>query len=371
MKSANGYISGFLVSLWPATLHGTAMAAIFSNVSSVLEIGAASGLVLAAILLAYLIYRLREQKTLLNGLFEQAPLAVALTTFEHRIIRVNRGFTQIFGYSSQAAIGRRIGELIIPPESQEEYRRHAEAAARGERVDAEGVRWRQDGSRFPAAITYVPFSMPGRETAVYAIYRDITERRRTEEARRDSEGRWRAIFDNSAIGIAITDSQGRFLATNRTYQEMVGYSEEELLAISFIDLTLEEDRPANKGLFAEVWTGRLPQFHLEKRYRRKDGRSIWVRTTVSKSVGAGNESTFGIGMVEDITERKHAEARLLEYEKVVESSKALITVVDREYRYLLANQAYLNYRGMQPEQVVGHFVPEILGPALFRGGRQD
>jgi PAS domain S-box-containing protein len=331
----------------------------------VMAIGAASCLALAIALLVRFLNRLREQKTLLNELFEQAPLAVALTTLEHRIIRVNRGFTQVFGYTPQGAIGGRIGELIVPPESQDEYRRHADAVARGERVDTEGIRCRQDGSRFPAAITYVPFASPGRETAVYAIYRDITERRRGEEARSAGEQRWRAIFDNSAVGITVTDLYGKFTDTNRAYREMVGYSEEELRAITYMDLTWEEDRPANAALSADIWNGRLPKFLLEKRYRRKDGQSIWVRITVSKSPGEGSAPPIGIAVVEDVTERKQAEARLLEYEKVVEGLQEMIVVLDREYRYVVANQAFLNYHGLRREQVVGHFVPEFVGQERF------
>jgi PAS domain S-box-containing protein len=331
-----------------------------------LGIGAASGMVLAVTLLICLLARLRAQKTLLNELFEQAPLAVALaTTGDDRVIRINRDFTRIFGYTRQAAAGRRISELIVPAESQDEYRKHADLVTRGERVDAEGVRCRQDGSRFPAAITLVPFSGPGQETAVYAIYRDIAKRQRAEEGQWAREGRWRAIFDNSAVGISVTDMDGKFIATNRAYREMVGYSEEELGAITYLDLTYEEDRPANAALVADIWAGRLPQFQLEKRYRRKDGQPIWARITASKSPGLGAARPLGICIVEDITERKRAEARLQKYEKVVESLQEMIVVVDREYRYLIANQAYLDYRGMQPEEVVGHLVPELMGQETF------
>jgi PAS domain S-box-containing protein len=301
-----------------------------------------------------------------DELFEKSPQAVALTTPDDRIIRVNEAFTQVFGSAPQAAIARRMGELIVPSESQEEYRRQAELVAIGQRVDAEVVRSREDGSRFPVAMTLAPFSAPGQDTVVYAIYRDITERRRAVEALVASEERWRAIFDNSGVGIAVTDPQGKFVATNRAYQEMVGYSEEELREISFMDLTWEEDRPATATRAAENWAGRLPQFTLEKRYRRKDGRCIWVRITVSSVLG-NSASPLSMAVVEDITEHKDAEARLREYEKVVESLQEMILVVDRDYRYLIANQAFLSYHGLQREQVVGHSVSELVGQETFQG----
>jgi PAS domain S-box-containing protein len=349
----------------PATAARFAPAAMVPDVPGFLALGAVSGLILVAVLLAGLLYRTRRQKTLLNELFEQSPQAVALITLDDRVLLINREFTRTFGYTPQAAIGRRLGDLIVPPELRDEYRKQAEMSARGQRVDAESVRRRQDGSRCSVAITRVPPSSPGRGTAIYAIYRDITERTRAEEAWSASEGRWRAVFDNSAIGIVVTDIDGKFIATNRAYREMVGYSEEELRAMSFMDLTWEEDRPANAAFSAELRAGRLPQFTLEKRYRCKDGRSIWVRVTVSSVPGSVHAAPVGMAIVEDITERKQATERLREYEKVVQGLQEMIVVVDRDYRYLIANQAFLGYHGLKWDQVVGHSVAEMVGQERF------
>ncbi len=345
--------------------HSLRLPALVPGLSAAPGIGAISGLLLLLIaVLAFLASRLRKHKTLLDDLFENATEAVALTSPDGLIIRVNRRFTEVFGYASQAAAGRLLSELIVPEESQAEYRVQADKARR-QRVDTAGVGRRQDGSRFPAAIGLVPVVLPGKGAATCVIYRDITQLRHAEEAQWANEGRWRAIFDNSAVGIAVTDAAGKFLATNRAYEEMVGYSEEELRAISFMDLTWEEDRAANAALFTEMRAGRLPQFTLEKRYRRKDGRSIWVRVTVLRSPGDSTTPLFGIAIVEDITERKRAEDRLREYEKVVEGLQEMIVVVGRDYRYLIANQAFLNYHGLKREEVVGHLVSEFVGQETF------
>src|SRR2546421_3489610 len=83
-----------------------------------------------------------------------------------------------------------------------------------------------------------------------------TDRRRAEEALRKSEERWRSVFENSAIGVALTDLNGRFLATNHVFQAMVGYTEEELCAVSFADLTHEDYRQANWALVTELVEGK-------------------------------------------------------------------------------------------------------------------
>src|SRR5215472_13058868 len=111
------------------------------------------------------------------------------------------------------------------------------------------------------------------------LSKDITERKRAEEALHKSEERWRAVFENSAIGVALADLNGRLLAVNRAYEEMLGYTEEELLKVSFLALTHEDHREANWALVRELrdGDGKRQHFQIEKQYRRKDGSLIWVR----------------------------------------------------------------------------------------------
>ena len=93
-----------------------------------------------------------------------------------------------------------------------------------------------------------------------------------------AEERWRSVFENSAIGVALTDLDGRFLAANPVYEKMVGYTEEELQKLSFLDVTLEEYLEPNRTLIRELLEGKRQQFQIEKQYRRKNGSLIWVAT---------------------------------------------------------------------------------------------
>src|SRR5260370_21755155 len=115
---------------------------------------------------------------------------------------------------------------------------------------------------------------------------NATERKRTEEALRKSEERWRSVFENSAIGVALTDLNGRFLATNPTYQKMLGYTKEEFQTVSFLEITHEDYRKANLALVTELLEGKREQFQVEKQYRCKDGSLIWVRNNVSLVPGS-------------------------------------------------------------------------------------
>ena len=125
------------------------------------------------------------------------------------------------------------------------------------------------------------------------------------------------FFENSAIGVALTDLSRRFLATNPVYQKMVGHSEEELQALSFLDITDADYRDANGALIAELLEGNRQQFQVEKQYRRKDGSLFWVRNNVSLVPDTGSGPPLIMALCEDIMERKGAEEALQKNEERV------------------------------------------------------
>jgi PAS domain S-box-containing protein len=139
-------------------------------------------MVLVGAVITSLVDRLQERSALLDELFEQAPQAIALLDVDNRVVRVNREFTWVFGYSPQETLGRRLSELIVPGESGQEFQTYPELVSSGERVDAEVVRQRKDGTRVDVLMVSVPVSIPGGQIVVYAMYRDITERKAAEIA---------------------------------------------------------------------------------------------------------------------------------------------------------------------------------------------
>jgi PAS domain S-box-containing protein len=137
-----------------------------------------------------------------------------------------------------------------------------------------------------------------------------TQRSRAEEALRKSEERWGAVFENSAIGVALTDLSGRYLATNSAYQQMLGYTGEEIGKFTFLELTHPEYRESNWQFIAELIEGKRTQFQIEKQYRRKDGSLVWVSNNVSLVPGTESTPRFIMALSEDITERKRTEETL-------------------------------------------------------------
>jgi len=268
----------------------------------------------------------------------QAALSCIVTIdHEGRITEFNPAAERTFGYRWDEVVGKQLADVIIPPSLREAHRRGfarylatGQAAVLGRRVEMTAVR--SDGSEFPVelAITRIPLDGPPSFTG---YLRDLTEHKRNESALREahaqvahSEERWRSVFENSAIGVALTDVNGRFIATNPVYQEMLGYTGEELQKLTFLDITHEEYQDPNRTLIGELLAGTRQQFQIEKQYRRKNGTLVWVRNNVSVVPGTELVPRFLMALSEDITERKQAEENLRRSEAFLAEGQHLARV---------------------------------------------
>ncbi len=126
----------------------------------------------------------------------------------------------------------------------------------------------------------------------------------------DTEQKFRTLFESTPIGISINMSDGRFRRVNLAFRKLLGYSEEELTRLSFVDITHPDDLGESKRLFHELVAGRRKQFTVEKRYVRKDGGIIWANTVCSAVRDPDGTFAYTVALVEDISERKHTEIAL-------------------------------------------------------------
>jgi len=149
-------------------------------------------------------------------------------------------------------------------------------------------------------------------------YVEITERKQAEEALRINEEKLNQIINSSPVGICTVDMLGNFITTNPEYERMVGYAKEELVGLSFYDVTHPNDRPKNKKLFQDMFSLETTDFSMEKRYIRKDGEEINVSVHAIGIRDAEGNVRFGTAFVEDITERKQAEEQIKELNRTLE-----------------------------------------------------
>lgn len=149
-----------------------------------------------------------------------------------------------------------------------------------------------------------------------------------EQALREGELLYRTTFELAGIGVAHVSPEGRWLRVNKKLCDIVGYSEEELLKLTFQEITHPDDLAADLALTAKVVSGELPSFSMEKRYIRKDKSIVWVNLNVSTARDINGKMKHFISLVEDITERRHAQEVLHEsqtqLELALESSRTAI-----------------------------------------------
>lgn len=264
---------------------------------------------------------LRQSEARKTAILDSALDGIVTIDHEGCITEFNPAAEFTFGYRREEVIGKPLAAVIIPPSLREKHRqgfaRHlatGESHVLGKRVEMTAMC--ADGSEIPVelAITRIPLEGPASFTG---YLRNITDRKRSEDALRAAhawaarnEERWRSVFENSAVGIALADLQGRFMAANPVYQKMLGYTEEELQELSTFDITLEEYREPNRALIGELLAEKRRDFQMEKQYRRKNGSPLWVRSNVSLVPGSAGTPRFLMAIVEDISDRKGAEDKL-------------------------------------------------------------
>ena len=195
------------------------------------------------------------------------------------------------------------------------------------------------------------------------------KRAQAEQALRRSEALLRGTFERSAVGIALTDLNGRFVKTNNAYQKLLGYSETELEATTFQALIHPDELGRIQELLKELLGGRREQYQLEKRCITKNGDVIWVRSSISLIRDQQEKPQYIIAIVEDVTERKQAEEKLKLSESQLAEAQRLAHIgswsLDLSSKKVTWSDELYRIFGVQPsefdhryEAVVGAIHPE-------------
>ena len=168
----------------------------------------------------------------------------------------------------------------------------------------------------------------GVPTQILGVATDITERKHAEERLQSSEERFRGIYENAPTGISISDMAGNFMQCNPAYEKILGYSEEDLLGISFSTLVHPADRDANFAEMQRLVGLEIPFFEIFNRSIHRDGRVVWVHKFVSLLFDRNGTPVNIVALVTDMTERKRYEEQIrLLMREVNHRSKNLLAVV--------------------------------------------
>ena len=287
---------------------------------------------------------LRESEKQYRELTDFLPISFFEVDAAGSIISFNRTALEVFRYNEEDyKKGMNALQFFAPEEWQRVGESMGKVIQGTSTPGQEFTFLRKDGSKFIGLIYASPNIHQNKTVGIRGAMIDITDRKQAEEALRENEGRFRGLVEQAAVGVAEIDmNTGRFFTVNRRLCEMVGRTEEEILATTFQAITHPEDIQLHVEKTRMMLAGEIRHYSLEKRYLRKDGEAVWVNITVSPLWKPGEAPGRNIAVVEDITDRKRMEEEIREMslrDQMTElyNRRGFITLAEQQIR--AANRA--------------------------------
>lgn len=261
---------------------------------------------------------LRESENRFRSVFEETAIGMVLLEPNGRFLRVNRAFCAMVGYAEDELLTKTF-QAITHPDDLDRNIKDVEKLLAGETLSIHiEKRYRHKLGQTICVHVNVSLVRDARGAPRYFIAQsqDITERKQAEEQLRQSEERFRKMFDDAPIGMATVGLDYRFIRVNKTLCNMLGYTDHELIGRTFADITYPEDIKEDVRLAEQLFRGDIPSYQLEKRYEKKNGDLLWIHLTASVMRDQDGKVLYGLGMIEDITERRQIERQLRQSEKM-------------------------------------------------------
>lgn len=284
------------------------------------------------------------------AIVESSQDAITSRGVDGRITSWNPGAERLFGFKAEEAVGQRIDPDLSPADRRAEHEELVARVLAGDHIEHfDTVRLRRGGAPVPVAITMSPIrDATGTIVGVSMIERDVSERKRIEAALHASQRQSASAFEHAPIGVALRDTRGRFLEANAAVSKMFGYSVQELRRLSIQDITHPDDLSVDQELMAQLLAGGLNTYQIEKRYRRKDGTTMWGLLNVSLVRDEAGCPLYFVAHIQDNTERRRVIARM---QRLVESNVQGVVFWKRSGEIAEANEAFLRMVGHTSEDI--------------------
>lgn len=305
--------------------------------------------------------------------------AVVVTDMEQRVLFLNDRAEQFYGVSADSVIGKTLSEMFGAPALSPE----AEALAAAYLLEhdewhGEAIHHTATGDPLDVDVTVTLIrDNAGNPAQMVAIMRDIRDRKRAERALQESEERFRATFEQAAVGLAHTRLDGRLIRVNRRMCDITGYSHEELIDRHVDSLTHPEDVPLDRKHRQMLIDGIATTTNHEKRYVRRDGTHCWVAITLSLQHDHQGNAVCFIAVIQDVSARKAADAeraRLMELEtaarqalagqearfrSLFEGTNDAVLAVNEKRRYVDANPAAIALLEYTKEELLEKSIDDV------------
>ena len=259
--------------------------------------------------------RLKQTLKQLNLHFENSPLAIIEWDDELRVKRWSKHAEQIFGWKAEEVMNFNafLDWRFIYEEDEEIVQGISHRLRQGiiASQSLENRNYTKDGRViYTEWYNSVVCDDTGKVLSILSFVEDITQRKDAEEALRQSEERFRSAFDTAPIGMAIVSLEGSLIQVNQPIIKMFGFTETELLNLNVSALSYPEDIEKYLSYLRQLLSGKIPYYHLEKRYRHKDGHLLWGHLSVALVRDFQQNPLYCVCQIQDITERKKAEDAL-------------------------------------------------------------
>ncbi len=302
------------------------------------------------------------QKTYLERLFNSAPEAIVWHDNLDRIVSVNDEFTRMFGYTREEAVGKPINELLVPEELKEEGVRFSSKVIGGERIEADTKRMRKDRSVFDVWVIGSPIARGGKQLGDYAIYRDITERKKAEEEILVQKSYLENLFNSAPEGIIWHDNNDVVVNVNNEFTRMFGYTREEAVGKKINDLVAPEELRSEADMFSHM-VDHGERVAADSKRRRKDG-SVFDVSILGAPIFQEGKHIGVYAIYRDITERKRAEDEILlqktYLERLFNSAPEAIVLHDNDDRIINVNDEFTRMFGYSREEAVGKQINDLV-----------
>jgi PAS domain S-box-containing protein len=296
--------------------------------------------------------QLAEREAQLRLFVEHTPAAIAVFDREMRYLAVSRRFVVDFRLPPDTQlIGKSHYEVL--PEVAERWRDiHARVLAGEELSNDEDQFTRRDGRTEWTGWSMAPWRGGDGRIGGAVLFAEVrTERVEARRTLADSEARFRATFENAAVGVAIVGVDGSILRANESFAQMLGYSTKELTTRTFQELTHPDDLASNLSVLNKSLVGEAENYSIEKRYVRKDGGIVWASLSVGCVRKTDGVVDYFVSIVQDITERKRVE----------EQQRTLLAELDHRVKNALATVSAVVSRTQQESRSVADFVTALDG----------
>lgn len=309
---------------------------------------------------------LGESEERYRRLVDLSPNAIAIHADGHYVY-VNRASEKLFGASAGEIVGLPLLDLVHPDYKEEAARRVTMAPNSAQRAKPYAQKLiRLDGEEIDVEVVGVPISYEGRP-ARQIVIRDITERKKAEEALSRSEARLRAVLDTAFDAIVTASGDGEILSFNRRAESVFGYRSEEVVGRSLSELMPDHVRERHeRGELTYTEEGEVGRT-LEVRGKRKNGEVFPMELSIAETVDEEGEDRVYTGIIRDITERKESEEALVQSEErfrlLAENTTDLVCLHEPESgRYLYVSPSVRRLLGYEPEELLGRDPYDLVHP---------